>query len=310
MNNGMQRTLSSQAQAWIEQNQEQITKALGKYFSVDSTQKFHSNDPTQEEVEAVIQELRDRGQVIENPPMVGQANVLPFQAGRKPAAPQPENLPLPGQKTCRAENLPTESPARQLAEHLPLAGYLLIVAAASALLISASLQVFGHTWQGWLKASLLEAGILLFAVSRANSSGEWLIKRFSAAFLISLSLFVLHTGVETDRHEQLASATSEDVSLQILQDRRERLLSAHDRLPETHVTRRTEILASIESLDSQITQQLEAAKSSASAQIVNLSSWSESLMRVALLLISIVFSHALVCEFRERVTAKEGIQTG
>ena len=295
MNNGMQRILSSQAQAWIEQNQEQITKALGKYFSVESTQKSHSNAPSQEEIDAVIQELRDRGQVIENPQMVGQANVFRLPISRKPAE----------QKTCQAENQ-----LRQIAESLPFAGYLLIVAAASVLLISASLQVFGDTWLGWLKACLLEAGILLFAVSKAHSSIEWLIKRLSAVFFICLSLFVLHTGVESQRSDQLNTAKATNTTLAELTDERDGWQKTHDDYPKNRISDRRDAMKEISRLNDAIRVERAAISQSLDGSVIDLKSNSEMMIRVALLLISIVFSHALVREFRERVTAKEGIQTG
>ncbi|MFW7382254.1 MAG: hypothetical protein ACOH5I_25885 [Oligoflexus sp.] len=252
-----------------------------------------SAEPTKEEIDAVIQELRDRGQIIENPQMVGQANVLQLPVSRKPAS----------QKTCRAEN-----PLLQLAEYLPLAGYLLVVAAASALLISASLQVFGNSWQGWLKASLLEAGILLFAVSRAHSSGEWLLKRLSAAFLICLSLFVLHTGVESQRSDQLSTVKATNTTLTDLTHERDGWQKTHDDYPENRISDRRDAMKEISRLNDAIRVERAAISQSLDSSVINLKSNSEMMIRVALLLISIVFSHALVGECRQKT--RERLEAG
>jgi hypothetical protein len=225
-------------------------------------------------------------------------NILPFRQ-----QPSVSSAKSSAEKEQKAEN-----PALELAEFLPLAGYVFVVSAASALLISASVEVFGYSWQGWLKACLLEAGILLFAVSKAHGPTEWLIKRLSAAFLISLSLFILHSGVEINRQKQLVSVTTDDIGLKNIQERRARLLANHDKMPENYTIRREEVMVRVEAIDNEIEEKLEALKLLAPVQALNLSSMAETLMRVALLLISIIFSHAFVREVRLIFQGKEGLQ--
>jgi hypothetical protein len=176
---------------------------------------------------------------------------------------------------------------------------LLMVIGTSVILIKASWQVFGPGWEGFLKAFLLEAGILTLSVYRGRKILSLMVSRAGAIALACLSLFVLHTGVEGAQAEALKSAVEADAELTALEAQRDRLLTLQDDLPPDHLKRREVLLGSVNNL----TDKIEKAKTQISAgqttKTIKNQHTLETLIRIALMFIGTVFTHHLVSRIKE-----------
>ena len=170
--------------------------------------------------------------------------------------------------------------------------YSAIVVAATAVLVNSSLTVFGTDWQGWTKAILLEAGIIALVAVIGESLFQKVILKTTMAFFVFLSFAVLHTGVETDRHSNLLATTTNSTAISSLKQERNRYLANHDSLPESHVTKRNEIMGRVSQLNEKIVNQTTNLTASPASTVINLSN-TEMMIRAALLLLNIIFGHRL-----------------
>ena len=171
---------------------------------------------------------------------------------------------------------------------------LVIVCGASSLLIAASLEVFGLGWQGWAKALLLEIGIIALYIFKADGRFQWAFSKGAFLFLLVLSFTVLHTGVQTTKAAGMNQYESSDSSLKDLLSIKKQLISSLEALPASYVSKRQPILAQISEIDLKIENKRELLKTAAPASVVTSKAFSEVLMRTALLLLNLIFSHRLV----------------
>lgn len=170
---------------------------------------------------------------------------------------------------------------------------LTIVLGASWLLIRSSAEVFGFTPDGWLKALLLELGILGLSLYKSEDELLRYGSKLGAAALIALSVMALHTGVKKSEAKELSAVAIKSETLSFLREDRSRILAAHDALPETHITKRNALMEKVQALSSRIEEEKEKAGETAQAKVIEDSHMVESLMRLALMFLNIIFSHRL-----------------
>lgn len=176
---------------------------------------------------------------------------------------------------------------------------LLMVIGTSVILIKASWQVFGPGWEGFLKAFLLEAGILTLSVYRGRKILSLMVSRAGAIGLACLSLFVLHTGVEGAQAEALKSAVEADSELIALKVQRDRLLTLQDELPSDHFKRREVLLGAVNDLTLKIEKAKNQIAAGQTTKTIKNQHVLETLIRIALMFIGTVFTHHLVSRIKE-----------
>lgn len=243
-------------------------KAIAPY-----SRSYERLEPTQAEVQDLVSDLKKKGLFTERSEIVGQADsVLPF--------------PRPKSAVAKPD-------LRWLAAVLSFLPYALAVSAVSALLISASLEVWGYSWQGWLKACVVEGGILFLSLSPASST-EWWAKRFTSACLILLSFFVLHTGVSQETSSKERSSIVSDAQVTLLQARYDRLQASYDRLPENYLTKRAAAEKVLAEVGQRLSASLVNAQNSASVSAIGKAGMAENLLRACLLVLNLFFAHALI----------------
>lgn len=180
--------------------------------------------------------------------------------------------------------------------------YALIVLGASSLLVNASLEVFGYGWQGWVKAILLEVGIISLVGSshrlRWRYSWEglqelfrYLLTKATLVLLIYLSFSVLHTGVEDKRSQSLTALSTKSSVLTALEGERSDWQAIHDNYAENRITDKRNAMQEVSRLNEEIRRQKLLLTDSQASELVSLKSDTDMLMRAALLLLNIIFGH-------------------
>ncbi len=198
-----------------------------------------------------------------------------------------------------SKELPTSEIAAQSTKIMNAAFYALIVAIASWLLISSSLEVFGNGSEGWGKAIILELGILGLAVSKTKLGSSlkeiagFLLSKATLIFLVFLSFSVLHTGVESQRSEGLTTAESTSTIIADLISERDDWQKTYDDYAENRISDRRDALKKISRLNAEIKAERAAISKSLDGSVINLKSNTEKMIRAALLLLNIIFGHKL-----------------
>ena len=175
----------------------------------------------------------------------------------------------------------------------------LIVGIASWLLVDSSLEVFGSGPEGWGKALILELGILGLAVSKSQlgsslkEMASFLLTRATLIFLVILSFAVLHTGVESQRSENISTAAATNTTLTELVSERDRWQETYDSYSESRVSDRRDAMKEISRLNSEIRDERVAVSQSLGGSVIHLKSNTEMMVRAALLLLNIIFGHKL-----------------
>jgi len=172
-----------------------------------------------------------------------------------------------------------------------------IIIAATALLVSSSLEVLGYSWQGWAKCLLLELGIIVLFIFNAESKFQQFLMKATFVFLVVVSFFVLHTGVETSRDRAHDTASASDETLKGLRGERDRYQAAHDVLPVSYISKRYELLAKVSALNLDIRKTSD--KLNQSFSVIDLNHTTEMMIRCVLLLLNLIFSHKLIETFNE-----------
>jgi hypothetical protein len=235
-----------------------------------------SPEPTAEEIASLVKELQAPAQKAPTHILNQTGQVIPIM---RPS--------------------PAETPNLHLADFLPLAGTAIIVAGISALLISASLEVFGQTWQGWLKALLLEVGILYLSLCRCPTVLILALKRTTAAALIFLSLFVLKTGAMTDSLSRQKQAEASDSESKILKNRYERLSADYNSLPGNYTTRRKEVQQDLAKAEQALSAKFADFKNSASSAAIAQTGIAEILLRICLVAMNLFFTHDFIYRIKK-----------
>lgn len=209
----------------------------------------------------------------------------------------------PGVSHCRSEFIAksktTSSLKIRFSDILEQVFCLFMVIGTSIILIKASWQVFGSGWEGFLKAFLLEVGILTLAVYRSRNILSHVFSKAGAIALACLSLFVLHTGVTGAQEEALKSVTETDAELTTLKVQRDRLLQLQDDLPSDHFKRREVLLGSVTDLTSKIEKAKTEISGSQTSKTVKDRYTLETLIRIALMYLGAIFAHHLVRRINE-----------
>jgi hypothetical protein len=199
-------------------------------------------------------------------------------------------------KTCAAEiRIAQKSHA---ADALQVAVCAAVVLGASTLLVRSSVTVFGQTWEGWLKAILLEVGIVGLSVYRPAGLAQFLVARGGALLLVSLSLLVLHAGVKNDASQAVAAATHSSAEVEDLRKERLHLETLLETLPKEHVTRREATIRLLSENSARSQGARLRSQESVSVQAVERLYTVEALMRAALMFLNISFAHGLIRRVR------------
>jgi hypothetical protein len=194
-------------------------------------------------------------------------------------------------KSGSAENLPPKP--SYAADALQIVVCAAVILGASTLLVWSTVEVFGQTWAGWLKAILLEVSIVGLSVYRPVGIPEFLVSRGGALLLVSLSLLVLHAGVKNAASQAVMAAASSSAEVDDLRKERTHLEALLDALPKEHVTRREAIVRLLSENSARSQSQRIRSQESASFQATERLYMVEALMRGALMFINISFAHAL-----------------
>jgi hypothetical protein len=199
-------------------------------------------------------------------------------------------------KVCAAENrMPQKSHGTDALQVVVCAA---VVLGASTLLVTSSVTVFGQTWEGWLKAILLEVGIVGLSVYRPAGLVQFLVSRGGALLLVALSLLVLHAGVKNDASQAVAAATSSSAEVAELRKERLHLEALLETLPREHVTRRETIIRLLSENSARSQGARIRSQESVSVQASERLYTVEALMRAALMFLNISFAHGLIRRVR------------
>jgi hypothetical protein len=158
--------------------------------------------------------------------------------------------------------------------------------------------VFGQTWEGWLKATLLEVGIVGLSVYRPTGLTQVLVSRGGALLLVALSLLVLHAGVKNAASQAVAAATSSSAEVADLRKERLHLEALLETLPREHVTRRETIIRLLSENSARSQGARIRSQESVSVQASERLYTVEALMRAALMFLNISFAHGLIRRVR------------
>ena len=177
--------------------------------------------------------------------------------------------------------------------------YISIICIATGLLIDSSLEVFGHNLSGWGKAVILELGILGLATTNWKCTSRFkeiigaTVSKAILAFLVILSFKVLHTGVESERLDRVNYAVTNNVGIVDLIQERDDWQKVYDNYAINRITDRRDAMKEISRLNTAIKEQRSVITSNPTKSIIQIKSNTEMLMRAALLMLNILFSHKL-----------------
>jgi hypothetical protein len=173
-----------------------------------------------------------------------------------------------------------------------------VVLGASTLLVRSSATVFGQTWEGWLKAILLEVGIVGLSVYRPTGLAQFFVSRGGALLLIALSLLVLHAGIKSDATQAVAAAMSSSAEVEDLRKERSHLEALLETLPKEHLTRREGVVRLLSENSERLHGARTRSEESATVQAIERHYMVEALMRGALMFLNISFAHGLIRRVR------------
>ena len=259
-------------------------------------------DPSPDEIKAEIERQKARGSFIEAPILMSSVEKTAKSEERREKDSNVESSQSVERREKDSNVESSQSVERretQSAEIGSTVFYALIVAIASWLLISSSLEVFGKGPEGWGKAIILELGILGLAVSKSQFGSSlkeiagFLLSKATLIFLVILSFAVLHTGVESQRSEGLTRAEAKSSTLTDLTAERDRWQKTYDSYAENRVSDRRDAMKEISRLNVEIRAERAAVSKSLDGSVINLKSNTEMMIRAALLLLNIIFGHKL-----------------
>lgn len=254
-------------------------------------------DPSAKEIKAEVKRQKALGTFIEVPLLMSSAE-QPAQSAPtlKLAKSQSAEQPEQNAERRKAQSADTSHQLVSIASAL-FCG--LIVAIASWLLVSSSLEVFGTGPEGWGKAILLELGILGLAVSKLRfgrslkEKAHFVLTKGTLVFLVFLSFAVLHTGVESQRSDNLNTVKTNNTTLTELTNERDSWQKTYDSYAENRISDRRDAMKEISRLNEAIRAERAAISQSLDSSVINLKSNTEMMIRAALLLLNIIFGHKL-----------------
>ncbi len=182
---------------------------------------------------------------------------------------------------------------------LTLLGYGTFVAACSYLLVSFTAAALGGELLGWSQASLLELGALVLSVVRPNSRFKNLTCKLTSASLLILTLALIHGTSQGSFDRTSRQESAYQVNLQNLQDQHGALKQQLSLIPLTHLTRRQVILDQLDAQTQVIAAALTQLTSSQNLTTLTSRHYTEFALRVALVLMNLLFASLLVEKWRQ-----------
>jgi hypothetical protein len=178
--------------------------------------------------------------------------------------------------------------------------FISFVSLCSYLLISFTAEALGGDLTAWLMASLLELGAMTLAVVRTRSLLQNLACKLTSAFLVCLTLFLLHGGL-SDSHEQ---SSREESALQQrlanLTEMKALVKGQLEALPHTHLTRRQVLIDKLTVLDRDTSQILTDLTSSQSELNLTVKNYTDFALRLALVMMNLLFARLFFGQFRKK----------
>lgn len=157
--------------------------------------------------------------------------------------------------------------------------------AAGIMLIRATAHAYGNSFEGWIKAIILEVStITLWLLPH-----QWIFK-LTAALGTGLTFIVLLSDVQANHHIEKSQAIAQSHTIQSLQANHDRLITLFKSYPDNHVTKRREINSQIEKNLAALHKAKAAAKNSHTVQIIDSKAIAEMILRIFLYLVATLFA--------------------
>jgi low affinity Fe/Cu permease len=229
-----------------------------------------AHEPSQEEVDWEIERLLRSGSVT----LVGdgQAKVLPFK--------KPENLET--RKSGSGDHL-----AFLVRLVLPVTCTL----AASGLLMMKTAAALGGSHEAWVQAVLIEVGITCLSLRRATSVWSFLAYRMAALALVCLSVFLLQTSSLREHAAKVHQVVTSNDRVTDLVGIKESLTAQLAALPVSYVTKREQLTADLKRIADELAIIKKETREGGEVSVLNQVYLAESLIRLALVALSIFFAH-------------------
>lgn len=161
------------------------------------------------------------------------------------------------------------------------------------LLISATAETLGGGLDAWLKAGLIEIGLIALAVLNPRDAIEkWFVKTTLLALILA-SFFVLKSGVAKEEASATKSAILNNTELANLQAKRDSYQANHDALPANYISKRNQVLTQLNAVDNEIKELKRSVLSSKSVNSIESLALSEKIIRGLILALNLIFGHAL-----------------
>ena len=217
----------------------------------------------------------------------------------KETIPAFESQPLPEQHSVNEIAAPKKPETQKLSlkNMLIVAISLAFVATCSALLISATSKALGNDLIAWSQAALLEIGALTLAVIKPHSWFENLTFKLTSAFLIGLTLFVLHNNNLTHVTSGLRQEDVIKQKLTNLTEIKNLTVNNISALQQNQVTKRQQLISQLERINADISQNLTSFSTSQSQVLVSRVGHADFMLRVSLILLNILFGRLLISRF-------------
>ena len=174
---------------------------------------------------------------------------------------------------------------------------LAFVFTCSALLIAATSKALGNDLIAWSQAALLEIGALTLAVIKPHSWFENLTFKLTSAFLIGLTLFVLHNNNLTHVTSGLRQEDVIKQKLTNLTEIKNLTVNNISALQQNQVTKRQQLISQLERINADISQNLTSFSTSQSQVLVSRVGHADFMLRVSLILLNILFGRLLISRF-------------
>lgn len=265
-------------------------------------------EPTSEQIQAEITKLKAQGIFTETKLSFFAENVIPFpvKTSSQPVKiswTAPEQVIL-SETICSRETVPataldpTPSAKSNEDEHgflaLQIMGSIIVVALASGLLMYSSAAAFGEGWIAYLKAALLEVAIISLSIWKTTNVWSRVLTRFLAFAAITLSLLVLHAGVQKNEDLTLSALSAKSEDVEMLRKQFASAIASHDQLDPSWVSKRQAAMEKAEEIRLKIKEAELKIQQGSSANTVHQLHLAESGLRALLLILNILFSHHLM----------------
>lgn len=210
-------------------------------------------------------------------------------------------LPMPAPALRKAEpqtepDIKPEGEAVSLLRWVQVLVCLAVVAVSTGWLATDAAQALGGGFAGWVRAVLVETVAFLCLVNPVKKLKARLVVR-SVGFLAVLMTFgVIKSGVMEHEHATIQGIVSADYTVENLKEKHERLRESIQSLPVSYVSKRQ----ALERESDAVLDRIKSAESQAalSVPVVQTRSIVDLVFRGWLIVVSIVFGHAMFSYMR------------